>query len=172
MSHLWRLIWVAFLTTCGAAEAQTCRPVIEYLQPVANTCLGSARVRIAAVGDVLLHRPLQRRGYSGDGFGGIWAAVATYFKAADIAYANLEGPVAAGITRGHNQITDPGPVFDDRVYSSFPLFNYHASVITALKVAGITLVSTANNHALDRGPIGVDKTIAAGLAWGPRSGMK
>ena len=161
MSQLWRLFLAAFLITTGAAQAQVCRPVIEYLHAPANPCLGSARVRIAAAGDVLLHRPLQRRGYAGDGFRNLWAAVEPYFKAADIAYANLEGPVAAGITRGHNQVTDPGPVFDDRVYSSFPLFNYHASVLAALKASGITLVSTANNHALDRGPIGVDKTIAA-----------
>ncbi|MCG6903090.1 MAG: CapA family protein, partial [Rhodobacter sp.] len=115
-----------------------------------------------AVGDVLLHRPLQRRGYgAADGFLGIWNAAAPIFRAADIAYANLEGPVAPGMTRAFTRSVDPGPVFDNRVYTSFPLFNYHPRVIADLRAAGINLVSTANNHAMDRGGNGADLTIGA-----------
>jgi len=139
-----------------------CRALIEPVAEPINACMGAETVTISAVGDVLLHRPLQRRGYSDeDGFRGIWRAAEPFFKAADIAYANLEGPVAPGITRGFNTIADPGPVFDDRVYSSFPMFNYHPVVIDHLKASGINLVSTANNHSVDRGSIGVDLTIAA-----------
>jgi len=144
------------------ADAPNCRAEISHTAPPISACVGSTRVRIAAVGDVLLHRPLQRRGYSAtDGFKGIWRAAEPIFRAADIAYANLEGPVAPGITRGFNQTADPGPVFDNRVYTSYPMFNYHPRVIGDLKAMGVTLVSTANNHAMDRGSRGADLTIQA-----------
>lgn len=145
-----------------AAGTELCRAEITHVRPPISQCLGATRIRIAAVGDVLLHRPLQRRGYAAaDGFYGIWASVAPVFRAADIAYANLEGPVAAGVTRAGNATPDPGPVFDDRVYSSYPMFNYHKRVLADLKRAGVTLVSTANNHSMDRGVLGADRTIAA-----------
>ena len=38
-------------------------------------------------------------------------------------------------------------------------FNYRASLIRAMKVAGFDVVWTANNHALDRGAAGADLTI-------------
>jgi len=156
-------VWIitAFLGLASASFAeQLCRAHIQTISQPLNTCLGAERVKIAAVGDVLLHRPLQQRGYSdADGFYAIWAQAAPIFKAADIAYANLEGPVAPGIAKGGREVTDPGAVFDDRVYSSFPMFNYHTRVLGDLKRAGIDIVSTANNHALDRGPIGADRTI-------------
>ncbi|KMW57943.1 Capsule biosynthesis protein capA [Candidatus Rhodobacter oscarellae] len=154
------LLSLAALLPLGALAGPVCTAVVQHKAPPLNSCIGSARVKIAAVGDVLLHRPLQRRGYSDpDGFYAIWRAVAPIFRAADIAYANLEGPVAPGVTRGGNNTRDPGPVFDDRVYSSFPQFNYHPRVITDLMRAGVNLVSTANNHSMDRGVLGADRTI-------------
>ena len=142
------------------AAQPMCRAQIQHLSAPLNTCFGADRIKIAAVGDVLLHRPLQNRGYNDDqGFYSIWRSVAPLFRAADIAYANLEGPVAPGTTRSGRDTTDPGPVFDDRVYSSFPMFNYHPRVVTGLQRAGVNLVSTANNHALDRGTLGADRTI-------------
>jgi poly-gamma-glutamate synthesis protein (capsule biosynthesis protein) len=156
------LLAAALLSAPLGAWAQVCRPDIKYITPPVNACLGQDVVRIAAVGDVLLHRPLQRRGYGdNDGFRGIWRAAEPYFRAADITYANLEGPVAPGMTRGFNEVSDPGPVFDNRVYSSYPMFNYHPRVVAELKASGVDLVSTANNHALDRGSRGADLTIAS-----------
>ena len=144
------------------AAQPICRAQIQYVQPPLNACLGTDRIKIAAVGDVLLHRPLQRRGYEDDqGFFSLWSQVAPVFQAADIAYANLEGPVAPGTTRSGKDTADPGPTFDDRVYSSFPMFNYHPTVVSGLQRAGINLVSTANNHAMDRGVLGADRTIDA-----------
>jgi poly-gamma-glutamate synthesis protein (capsule biosynthesis protein) len=61
----------------------------------------------------------------------------------DLTYANLEGPVAPEI----------GGV------SGYPQFNYPVQIISDLKNSGFDIVSTANNHALDRGWKGVDKSI-------------
>ena len=44
-------------------------------------------------------------------------------------------------------------------YSGYPVFNSPESLADNLKEAGFTLVSTANNHCLDRGEKGVLRTI-------------
>ena len=82
-------------------------------------------------------------------------------RKADLSYANFEGPAAEGTASGGRQVRDPGLRFDKLVYASYPLFNYHPSLIDGVKDLGIDFVSTANNHALDRASIGVDKTIDA-----------
>lgn len=133
-----------------------CRPA--QLPPV-NACTGGARVSVAVVGDVLLHAPLQRRGYR-YGFDTIWGAAAPFLRAADLSIANLEGPAAPGFASGGRRRADPGPVHDGEVYTDYPAFNYHPSVIDALAAAGVDAVTTANNHALDRGGAGVDATLA------------
>jgi hypothetical protein len=39
------------------------------------------------------------------------------------------------------------------------MFNYHPSIIDGLIDVGFDIVSTANNHSLDRGSVGIDRTI-------------
>jgi Bacterial capsule synthesis protein PGA_cap len=124
-----------------------------------DACRPGTKVTIAAVGDVLLHGPLQKQSYaSPEGFSSLWKNVQPFFANADLSYANLEGPCADGHTTS-GRAQDPGKVFDGRVYSSYPQFNYHPSLIPALKGAGVDVVSTANNHALDRRGRGADRTI-------------
>lgn len=99
------------------------------------------KLTIAAVGDILLHSPLQSKGMR-TGFKSLWEAALPYLQTADIAYANLEGPIANGLG-----------------YSGYPAFNYPPSLAQALKESGFDIVSTANNHALDRANVGVQKTL-------------
>lgn len=134
-----------------------------------DACRAGTKITIAAVGDVLLHTPLQRQAYeSAEGHSSLWKNVQPLFSRADLTYANLEGPCADGHTTS-GTTRDPGKVFDGRVYSSYPQFNYHPSLVGALKNAGIDVVSTANNHALDRRGHGLDRTIenleSAGLPF-------
>ena len=141
----------------------------------ADACKSGTQVTIAAVGDVLLHSPLQVQAYA-RGFESLWKNVEPLFARADLTYGNLEGPCAEGTTTG-GTTTDPGLTFDNRVYSSYPQFNYNPALIPALKTAGFDVVSTANNHAMDRRSIGADKTVAnleeAGLPFsGTRSTAK
>jgi poly-gamma-glutamate capsule biosynthesis protein CapA/YwtB (metallophosphatase superfamily) len=110
----------------------------------------STSVVIAAVGDVLLDGPLHRQAKrSPDGFGPVFASVATLLGEADIAYANLEGPLGGGATAG------------------FPRFNHPDRLAEDLSAIGVDVVSTANNHSLDRGRAGLARTLdrldAAGL---------
>lgn len=134
-----------------------------------NACTPGTKITISAVGDVLLHSPLQRQAVAqSQKFKTLWSPVADLIARADVSYANLEGPTAQGVNRGGRSVTDPGFVFDDVVYSSYPQFNYHGSLEGDLVSTGIDVVSTANNHAMDRHSLGADRTLdaltAAGLA--------
>ncbi|MCO5143930.1 MAG: CapA family protein [Oligoflexia bacterium] len=125
-----------------------------------RACDRGDTITIAAVGDVLLHSRLQQQAYaSSEGHRSLWRSVEPLLQSADIAYANLEGPVAPGVSSNGKSVKDPGKVYDNIVYSGYPNFNYHKSLASDLKSAGFDIVSTANNHSLDRGSVGVDRTI-------------
>jgi poly-gamma-glutamate synthesis protein (capsule biosynthesis protein) len=125
-------------------------------------CAEGETLSIAAVGDVLLHGRLQKQAFAADnGFVSLWAGTADLMAAADVTYANLEGPTAMGVDKRGRAVDDPGKVFDDRVYSSYPMFNYHPQLLTDLMASGVDVVSTANNHSLDRWSLGADRTLDA-----------
>ena len=124
-------------------------------------------VTVAAVGDVLLHDAVQKFAATRpDGYLSLFQPVADLIRGADIAFANLEGPAAAGITKTGRATAPPDRLWDDWVYSGYPMFNYHPSVLGALKQAGFDVLLTANNHALDRYAVGADRTIDAIRAAG------
>ncbi len=134
-----------------------------------NPVLPDTEVVVAAVGDVLLHDVVQREAFaSPTGFAGLWQPVADLLRAADVTYANLEGPVAPDIGTDGRVVEAAVEGFDGYVYSGYPMFNYPPAVLSALAQAGVDVVSTANNHSLDRYAIGIDRTIeglrAAGIA--------
>lgn len=121
--------------------------------------LPGERYTIAAVGDILLHEFLQREAVQRGGFRFLWQRFIPWLQWADISYANLEGPLASGVDAEGRSLPDPGHVFDNVVYSSYPRFNYHPALAAELVRSGFDVVSTANNHALDRHGLGVDRTI-------------
>jgi Bacterial capsule synthesis protein PGA_cap len=129
---------------------------LEFSEP----CRAGKRLTIAAVGDVLLHSPLQKQAYQ-SGFASLWKGVTKLVEQADLSYANFEGPAAEGVASNGKPAKDPGLVFDNVVYSSYPMFNYNPALIPALQKLGIDVVSTANNHSMDRRTLGADKTIVA-----------
>jgi len=104
-----------------------------------------ARFTIAAIGDVLIHSSLYKAAYTGGAydFKPTFAPVKPYLEAADYTIANLEVPVA-GQNRG---------------YSGYPTFNSPVALAYTLRWAGIDMVTTANNHCLDRGWSGLSATL-------------
>jgi poly-gamma-glutamate synthesis protein (capsule biosynthesis protein) len=128
-----------------------------------DACAAGEQATIAAVGDLLFHSPVQRVALArGSNFHRMWEPVAHVFARADVVYGNLEGPAARGVAIGGRAVADPGRVVDGWVYAAhIPLlvFNFHPSVIADLKAGGFHVISTANNHAADRGPLGIDRTI-------------
>ncbi len=139
-----------------------------------HACTQGTRVTIGAVGDVLLHSPLQTQAVAqSTRFKSLWSPISDLLARPDVMYANHEGPSAKGVNRGGRSVTDPGFVFDDVVYSSYPQFNYHNYLPADLLSSGFDVVSTANNHSLDRHSLGADRTLdaldAAGL---PHTGTR
>ncbi|MGE3318529.1 MAG: CapA family protein [Candidatus Berkiella sp.] len=122
-----------------------------------NACAKGNRIVVAAVGDLLFHRPLQYKAQS-QGFASLWQEAQPYLSAANVVYGNLEGPIGVGILPNGKQVADP-LAWNTYLLSRYPSFNYHPSVANALKISGFHVVSNANNHILDRGALGVDKTI-------------
>ena len=114
-------------------------------------------VTIAAVGDVLLHGAVKdaaaaadRKGPDGrslnhGGFAALFEGVSAELSAADLAFANLETPVAAKPPR-----------------AAVPfVFNAPAALLPALREAGIDVVSFANNHVYDQLADGFAQTLDA-----------
>lgn len=133
----------------------------EYSEP----CAKGDRLTIVAVGDLLFHKRLQMQALSkGGDYRAFFTPLADVLAKADLAYGNLEGPAAGGVARGGRAVKDPGRKLDGLVYGSELKslnFNYHPSVVADLKAVGFDVLSTANNHAYDRGPLGIDRTIDA-----------
>ena len=118
----------------------------------ARGCTPKERITIAAVGDVIFQPELETLARSeGTSYRTFWRALEGAIAAADLAYANIEGPVAAA-NAASGPAAAPARLRLD--------FNYRPSLIEDMKASGFDIVSTANNHALDRGASGVDQTIA------------
>lgn len=111
--------------------------------PTATPTPVPARVLLAAVGDVMPGRSVGAR-LEREGAGAAFAAVRDILAGADIAIANLESPIATGGA--------PAP----KAYA----FRAPPAAAEALALAGIDLVSLANNHALDYGPAALAETRA------------
>jgi len=142
--------------TGSVAPPGQCKPA--YTAAPLNACAGSERLSLTIVGDVLLHWQLQQLGYA-RGFRDVWADAAPFLAGADLTIANLEGPVAPGLTRSGAQVVDPGPIYEDKVHTGYPMFNYHPRILRDLAASGVDFVTTANNHAMDRGSRGADLTL-------------
>jgi hypothetical protein len=139
-------------------------PVQSFATPGAfsTACDSRDSVILSFVGDVLLHEPLLRQGFSEpSGFRSLWRDIeeAITGPEIDISYANLEGPIAPGVTRSGQVQRQFRQEYDGEVFSDFPLFNYPSRLADDLKDSGFDIVSTSNNHSLDRSAIGADLTI-------------
>jgi poly-gamma-glutamate synthesis protein (capsule biosynthesis protein) len=77
-------------------------------------------------------------------FNPVFSEIRDYLEASDFAFGNLE-TVTAG---------------KEAKYTGYPKFNTPSDLLDALKFAGFDLLTTSNNHSLDRGELGVKKTIA------------
>ncbi len=103
----------------------------------------SAKAVITAVGDIILHASVIRGGLQNDesySYDYIFDDVSAIFEQSDYSIANFEG-------------TLNGPP-----YSGYPMFAAPDAIATALKNAGLDMVTTANNHAFDRKLPGLIRT--------------
>ncbi len=123
---------------------------------------------ISFVGDVLIHKLLYVNVVQeSQDFSQIWRGINPLFSKAHFSVANLEGPAAMGIDAQGRDWGDVGFIYDDRIYSGTNMtFNYHPRIFGDLKKSGIDLLTMANNHALDRGAIGIDRSTQSAREMG------
>jgi len=119
-------------------EAQPSQqPAVEQEVPVS--------LDISAVGDVMVHKPQIPAQYDSAtktyNFDNNFQYVEKYIEKADLALCNLETTFAGGN------------------YSGYPVFNAPESLAAALKKAGFDVALTANNHIMDMGLSGMERTL-------------
>lgn len=108
--------------------------------------------RITFSGDLILLEDQVKRGYNGSGydFNDVFEYANPYISSADYAIGVFEGPMAgedAGYTTSN---------YDD---GKEVRLNFPDAYAEAVKEAGFDLVTTANNHVLDKGEEGAIRTI-------------
>jgi len=119
-------------------------------------------ITIGAVGDILPHDKVQRAAYAEGSFAQLFEDTIPVMKKANILYGNLECNVAGPLTWSGEDLTSSlgdKAVYDGRAYSGYPHFNAHTMLLKDLAAIPFHVLSTANNHALDRKAEGVDRTI-------------
>ncbi|MEQ8443255.1 MAG: CapA family protein [Alphaproteobacteria bacterium] len=165
---VWTILSVGLIPSDVSAQRE--EPVMQDCVPETATLPPAIRfdggydpddvVTIAAVGDVLLHDVVQRQ-VARIGYEDLWAGVAPILRSATLTYANLEGSAAQGVLMNGRDAPPSADRYDNRIFTGYPQFNYHPDLISALVDLGVDVVSTANNHSLDRLALGVDRTIEA-----------
>ena len=109
-----------------------------------NENTDTTRLRILLAGDMMGHVPLFQSCLMDDGtydYSPIFTDVKPYISKYDLAIVNLEVTLAG------------------KPYSGYPQFSSPDAVAKGLKDAGFNVLINANNHAVDKGKAGVERTI-------------
>ncbi|MGG3470496.1 CapA family protein [Neobacillus pocheonensis] len=104
------------------------------------------KVTIGAIGDILIHNPVYQDAFTGASYNFVpmFENVKTLLENPDVLTANQES-ILGGTELG---------------LSSYPRFNSPHEVANALVDTGVDIVSTANNHSLDKGEKGIQSESA------------
>ena len=102
---------------------------------------------LSAIGDIMCHNTQYNDAYNSQtdtyDFSYVFDDISLYTKTADICVGNLETTFSG----------------EEVGYSSYPTFNTPDSLAYELKDIGLDVLSTAGNHALDKGFDGLSRTI-------------
>ncbi|SMC77190.1 CapA family protein [Papillibacter cinnamivorans] len=135
------------LLSFSPAPASVSGQPAETASPTPEPTPGTAVITLSVVGDIMCHGPQNRDAYDSSAGTYDYSPSLQYVKnillSADLAVGNLETTFAGGPD-----------------YSGYPRFNTPEVLAENLKDIGIDLVSTANNHAMDRGYSGLVNTLS------------
>ena len=121
-----------------------CALLIFLLPLLCQAQSDSGSLRIIFGGDIMGHGPQINAARQVDGsfdYEPSFRYVSDYIKSADLAIANLE-------------VTLAGPP-----YTGYPQFSSPAALAAAADAAGFDVLTTANNHCVDRGSVGLRRTL-------------
>ena len=141
----------AWTTEADPIEVRTQGAYQNQVVELLNVYEGTAEpkvLQLITVGDIMMHEPQISSGYNEKtktyNYDYMYEEVAPYLKEGDLTIGNLELTLS-----GANQ-----------KYTGYPRFNAPDAVADALKKAGFDLLTTANNHSLDRKFAGIERTIS------------
>ncbi|WP_168119085.1 CapA family protein [Paenibacillus sp. HB172176] len=130
-------------SSTGPTSSATPSPTVETEPPQPKF----ADAVWMAVGDIMSHSPELPAAYDPESksyhFDPFFEDIAPLFEDADWQMANMETPIA-------------GQSFG---YSGYPTFNAPIELAEAVKRAGFNILSTANNHTMDKGAQGALNTL-------------
>ena len=115
----------------------------EWAQGSACPPTDGRTLTLVAVGDIMMHTPVSQSAHQPDDsydFRPHFQYVRPIFQNADLVLGNLETPLAGGPLSG------------------YPAFNGPDDLIDSLKWAGFSALTLANNHSLDKGWKGLQRT--------------
>lgn len=153
-SRLLSVIAMLSIAGCNIQTPKTNTQPTESRSPIATPVSAKPKpeieeAKLIAVGDIMMHSTQTRSGYDVKkqtyNFDSFFTPVKSILSTGDWVIGNLETPLAGKDAGG---------------YTGYPLFNAPAQLADAAKKAGFNILTTANNHALDRGEKGVIRTIA------------
>jgi poly-gamma-glutamate capsule biosynthesis protein CapA/YwtB (metallophosphatase superfamily) len=128
-------------------DTDSAEPTATPEPPTATPLPPVEEITISAVGDIMAHGPQLTAAYDKTtrqyDFSPNYAQITEQLSAADLTFGNLETTLSGA----------------EKKYSGYPAFNTPDSLLDALKGAGFDLLTTANNHSLDRGWYGVQRTL-------------
>ncbi len=113
---------------------------------LAATFSQAQSVKIIFAGDLMGHMPQHNAARQTDGsydYSPCFRYVKDYVQNADLAILNLEVPL------------------DGKPYSGYPQFSAPDALAADAKEAGFDIMTTANNHCMDRGRHGLERTLRA-----------
>lgn len=120
---------------------------ISTIKPSPVIVLEDSFATIVSFGDTLCHKPVYNAAYDKEtgiyDFSSMFKYVEKYFQNSTINIGNCESPMA-GAERG---------------YSGYPTFNAPEHLAIDLKELGVDIMTTANNHTLDKGFSGLSSTL-------------
>ena len=161
-SFIW-LVLLCFVTACSTSDTspkeepratETVQDVPESIEegteepivPETRQARIVSKATVYAIGDILLHDAVYRAAETPNGydFTSAFTSVKRQLSEADLTIANQESMIGGS----------------ELGLSSYPAFNSPFEIGDALQDAGVDLVTTANNHTLDRGVKAIERSIA------------
>ncbi len=125
-----------FISCSGVAQEQVVSNSADTIPP--------ARITLLFAGDLMQHKPQINAARTPEGtydYSPCFSLVKEQISKADIAIGNLEVPIGG------------------KPYGGYPAFCAPDEYLYAIKEAGFDVLLTGNNHCLDRGKKGLERTI-------------
>jgi poly-gamma-glutamate synthesis protein (capsule biosynthesis protein) len=138
-------MWLFIILLNDTTPTKTNKPSTSTKPQVVQQPPKPSELHLMAVGDIMMHEPqiVAGKTASGYNFDSFFEHIAHVLEPADFAFGNLETTLAGEAAR----------------YAGYPMFNAPDELADALKKANFDVITTANNHSLDRFEKGLLRTI-------------